>query len=578
MQKIKDMKISRKVVIPMLILFIAVVMNGAGAVINLKVVMNLGNEINQVHFTNVYNIQCLSSNIERLQKLVYAHCITTDDQDMREIETAIDEIYTDIDNLATSIEANLPEGSLSELYTEYPNKFNDFVTVFMEAIVASAQGNKERAVTIINVKVTKEASELTEYLNELILASQQEMVTKVASQRKTYNIATVESIVVSVLAALVWGVVFFVIMKMIVKPLELCNTKVCEVIKSLQQYRGDLTIRIPIKGEDEIGQLVVGINKLIATLQWVMSGVTTSSQKLDEVVGSVSASVGVANNSAVDTSAVMQELSASMEEVASSIVNINNNAGEVMGEVTELATASDELVQYAVEMRKRASELETTAVHNKTNASEMIDSILNTLKKAIEDSKSVDRVNDLTGEILSISSQTNLLALNASIEAARAGEAGRGFAVVADEISKLAASSREAANNIQTINGLVTVAVKELVKSSTDLVTYINESVLPDYESFVDSGKQYNADAVHVNEVVDRFNTMAGDLNDLIQNITEAISGISIAIDESANGASATAANTSELVKEMGHISEEMESNNNVAAELKKYVAIFKHL
>ena len=77
MQKIKDMKISRKVIIPMIILFIAVVMNGAGSVINLRVVMDLGNEVNHVHFTNVYNIQCLNSNIERLQKLVYIHCIYT---------------------------------------------------------------------------------------------------------------------------------------------------------------------------------------------------------------------------------------------------------------------------------------------------------------------------------------------------------------------------------------------------------------------------------------------------------------------------------------------------------------------
>ena len=315
---------------------------------------------------------------------------------MREIETAIDEIYTENEALAASIEANLPEGPLSEMYAEYQNRLNGFVTVFTEAIVASAQGNKDRAVAIINVKVAKEADELTGYLNELIQASQQEMAVKVASQRATYNIAVMESVVVSVLAALVWVVVLLVIMKMIVRPPELCNTKVLEVITSLQQYRGDLTIRIPIKGEDEIRQL--------------------------------------------------------------------------------------------------------------------------------------------------------------------------------------ADSSKETANNIQAVNAMVTAAVKELVKSSNELASYINERVLPDYESFVDSGKQYNADAVHVNEVVDRFNTMAGDLNELIQNITEAISGISIAVDESANGASATATNTSELVKEMGHISEEMESNHNVAAELNKYVAIFKHL
>ena len=74
----------------------------------------------------------------------------------------------------------------------------------------------------------------------------------------------------------------------------------------------------------------------------------------------------------------------------------------------------------------RADSLAKSADENKRTTDEMVGNIVGTLKKAIEDSKSVERVNELTGEILNISSQTNLLALNASIEAARAGEAGKG--------------------------------------------------------------------------------------------------------------------------------------------------------
>ena len=99
--------------------------------------------------------------------------------------------------------------------------------------------------------------------------------------------------------------------------------------------------------------------------------------------------------------------------------------------------------------RVGADSLAKSADENKRTTDEMVGNIVGTLKKAIEDSKSVERVNELTGEILNISSQTNLLALNASIEAARAGEAGKGFAVVADEIRQLADSSRDTANNIQ---------------------------------------------------------------------------------------------------------------------------------
>lgn len=140
---------------------------------------------------------------------------------------------------------------------------------------------------------------------------------------------------------------------------------------------------------------------------------------------------------------------------------------------------------YASTMQERAEELKQKAVNNQENTSRMIAGIIESLKSAIEESTSVRHVNELTEEILSVSSQTNLLALNASIEAARAGEAGKGFAVVADEIRKLADSTRETANNIQSINAQVTDAVEKLSDSANQLVTYIDDTIMPDYDSFV---------------------------------------------------------------------------------------------
>ena len=124
------------------------------------------------------------------------------------------------------------------------------------------------------------------------------------------------------------------------------------------------------------------------------------------------------------------------------------------------------------------------AVANKETTSRMITDIIETLKAAIEESKSVDRVNELTEEILSVSSQTNLLALNASIEAARAGEAEKRFAVVADEIRKLADSTRETANNIQSINALVTQAVNKLANNSQRDRRIHRRTIMPDYDRF----------------------------------------------------------------------------------------------
>ncbi len=274
----------------------------------------------------------------------------------------------------------------------------------------------------------------------------------------------------------------------------------------------------------------------------------------------------------------MEELSASMQEVEVTTANVNDSTASVKDNVEKLANESVKLHEYADEMEKRAGELENTAVSNKQNTSIVVETILEQLKDAIEKSKSVDKVNELTDDILSISTQTNLLALNASIEAARAGEAGKGFAVVADEIRQLADSSRETAGNIQNINNMVIEAVHKLVENSDEMAKYINENILPDYDGFVESGRQYKEDAVHVNAVVTQFNQMSSDLQKNVYGIADAMSGISTAIEESTEAVSTSAQNTTELVGEISQVSKETELNNTISMELKKEVDRFSNL
>ena len=351
-----------------------------------------------------------------------------------------------------------------------------------------------------------------------------------------------------------------------------------EIVDGIKNNAGDLTKRVTTVGRDEIGQLGRGVNVFIDTLQEIMKQIKDSTDSLNNIVGNVISKVGTANDDSNNISAVMEELSASMEEVASTITNIETNTTDVDSDIVELDSSSQELLDYAVDMHKRAEELEHKAVANKQSTSDVVNEIIGKLQSAIEGSRSVERVNELTDEILNISSQTNLLALNASIEAARAGDAGRGFAVVASEISKLAESSRTAANNIQTINNMVVEAVKELTGSADQIVSYINDNILPDYDGFVNSGKQYNEDAVHVNVTVNSFNEMSSKIRKLMTEITDSIRGISTAIDESANGVSSAALNTGDVVKDIVAIASEMDNNKDIADMLGTQARRFTNL
>ena len=279
---------------------------------------------------------------------------------------------------------------------------------------------------------------------------------------------------------------------------------------------------------------------------------------------------------ASDLSAVTEELSATMEEISANLQTINENTESVDGEVVNIADKTMEINTYSQQMKERANSMAKNAENTRKETTVMVGDIVGRLKDAIEQSKSVERVNELTDEILSISSQTNLLALNASIEAARAGEAGKGFAVVADEIRELADSSRETANNIQAINELVTKAVNELSTNSNQIIEYVEERVLSDYEGFVKSGEQYNEDAMFISDTMEEFAGMTENLKRLMKDIVDSIDGITTGTEESANAVTTSAQSTGELVEEIAKINEQMENNKAVVDTLNKETSVFK--
>lgn len=278
------------------------------------------------------------------------------------------------------------------------------------------------------------------------------------------------------------------------------------------------------------------------------------------MTASVTGNFNNVTENALNVSSVMQELTASMEEISSNIVTVNQNATDANNEVSDLVQNLEELNNYATEMEKNAGELVESAKWNKNDTIEKVTPIGESLKKAMEESKSVNQIGDLTNDILGIANQTNLLALNASIEAARAGEAGRGFAVVADEIRNLAERSKNTANNIQNINMLVTAAVGDLVKASDALLFYVNDQVVPDYDEFLESGEQYNEDAVHVHEVVSRFHQMAAAIDAHLVDINESLDGIEASAEESARGVTDVTASTEDLVRNIEEVAEEIKS------------------
>ena len=448
----------------------------------------------------------------------------------------------------------------------------------VELMQTAMGGDSAAAVSKANDVMKGWSASNGDAMDELISRNDELVKENIQSQEDLYKRKVAISVIFIAIAVAAFAGVIVVVIKAVVKPLQKQTKELSTIIDEIEAGQGDLTRRVTVKSNDEIGQSGQGINHFIETLQNIMSKIITNSNVLDGVVGNVASSVASSSDSANDISAIMQELSATMEEVSATTNTVSQHTESAEQKVQAVADQTIVMTQYAQEMKVRATEMERKAAENMNNTNAMIGEITNEMNVALENSKSVEKVEQLTDDILSISSQTNLLALNASIEAARAGEAGKGFAVVADEIRQLADSSRETANNIQTINEQVIQAVQGLVDASKKIITYINENILPDYQLFVQNGQQYNADATHIDTTMAEYSENAQDILDNMKDITEAIEGISRAVEESANGVTDAAVNVDSLVQSMSTVNGQMEENSTVARNLKEESAAFANV
>ncbi len=341
--------------------------------------------------------------------------------------------------------------------------------------------------------------------------------------------------------------------------------------------KGDFAVDpLEVRRKDEIGAMSVALNTMFANNADVIRNIGVGSTK-------VSHSSTQLSETSSDLLARFEEITATMTKVNDAMSNtgaateqVSASANEVNEAVEKLADETSRTKEEVINIRNKAAEIEREGKESSEYAIRIANEKGSDLEEAAKRAKVVEKIGTLAESIAEIAEQINLLSLNASIEAARAGEHGRGFAVVASEINKLATDTQEAVGEIQATINEIQGAVNSLSNASAELLTFMRDTVSPDYQKFITIGQQYGQDAQTFGDLADRIAEMVSYIAESMEQVNEAVASIAEGAQETSSSSAMVTGTISESSELMERVSEMAGESKDVSENLDGIVRQFK--
>ncbi len=292
-----------------------------------------------------------------------------------------------------------------------------------------------------------------------------------------------------------------------------------------------ITERITGNGDKVYKDETEKIRILIGELQEkFLNVIRETKEKSDYIGGGMGETAGLVESMAqniADISDTVENVVGKSDAQNESVREISSSCEDIERTVTQLSGEAEHMLEKATEAEDTLNETIPSVIAAKAEAMERITDSRDKLERAIENAGIITQISDVAEAIQNIASQTNLLALNASIEAARAGEAGRGFAVVAGEINNLSRDTGDQISRVQDLTGQVMESVHSLSNESRDILAFLNEQVIPDYERLADLAKDYQENVGYYAEMSKTLDAQTDDVMEAISSVNSAIQVIS---------------------------------------------------
>ncbi len=367
-----------------------------------------------------------------------------------------------------------------------------------------------------------------------------------------------------------------IILNLIVRTITLSLWTVNKKIYELVHNEGDLTQTLHVKTGDEMELMADNVNELLKYIREIMLRISDNSGKLNESTKIVFGNLKNAGGNIMEVSATMEQMSAAMEESTATLNQISESMEAVYTNINYISEQAETGNHYAEKIEEKADKVYRYAEEEQNNAHALVKELADSVNEKIRKSKSVEEINLLTENIISITGQTNLLALNASIEAARAGEAGKGFAVVADEIGKLASNSANTAAQIKQVSTQVISAVEGLALEAEKMLQFMEETAMEGYRKLLGSSQEYREDAQNIHGMMEKFAEDSEQLDQSVNKMKEALQAVSTAVEENAKGIVNVSEVSAQLTESMGDIENRADLNKKIGEQLEKEVGKFK--
>ena len=526
----------------------------------------------------------INADVYDVYALSFAYVAAPDASLRKDIKTELDETIEELDTAVTDLEALLGRQN-----SEGNNAAVEAVKTLgtgiksLESQTAEAQskvdgGDSQGAYAILN----GDTHQTMNTINENVATLDKKMTVvknDMSAYLQNYSSQGQRTAIIGlVVFVLIIGLNFLLVYLLVIKRIIVMSKEVNKIVSDINNHQGDLTARITIATNSEFMYLKNGFNTFLETLQRIMSHVRVSTNDLNMSSRDMTQQIQMASDNITNTSAAMEELSASMTTVAESANDIVEKVDGVKNATTTINEEVADGTEKANGIKNDAVAIRNDAMDKKANTGTHMKQLSEVLEESVKDSEKVNQINELTNVILDIASQTNLLALNASIEAARAGEAGKGFAVVAEEISSLADNSRQTASNIQTISKDVTQAVQNLSAHAMEVLDFINTTVVADYDAFVETGDKYELTASSISDMLNSISAQVQNLDAITTEMQDAVTGILDSVTESSSAINMSAENSQQIVNEIVTIRESMDRSNDVSAALNENTEQFVKL